>query len=186
MYKRQALSFLEFNNLIKDNSRFINFGLAGATEDIEIKSILLINQIKDFASSTNYHPEILFKTNLKQAKLSTFDYPVKKTNHPELKNTLVDMEASAIFYAANKWLTSDRIHLIKVASDHLDPTEFKANKPQELANMAFIKVKDLITSFLHEIESYQQQDWSSSKEVQLLTTDLRLSCLLYTSPSPRD
>ena len=109
----------------------LNFGLAGATEDLSIGELFLINKITDYGTGINYYPDLLIQSSILQQSLITFDQPVSKDDH-KLESTLVDMEASGAWLAASKFIGPESFDCLKVVADHLEPKAFSKSEAQNL------------------------------------------------------
>lgn len=110
--------------LVKDNPRsadyIINVGICGSSnENYKIGQAFLINKITDASTGKSFYPETVFKHNLHEEHLITFDKPVKKNKVSNLPPCLVDMEASGFYEAASMYFQSHRIQLLKILSDYL-------------------------------------------------------------------
>ncbi len=91
----------------------INFGLAGAiNKKFDIGDISIINKIDDF------YPDILISHPFKEASIHCSLEVVTKNEN--IHADLVDMESIGFFRASSKFLTIDKIFLIKVVSDYLE------------------------------------------------------------------
>jgi purine-nucleoside phosphorylase len=91
----------------------INFGLAGAVNrEFKIGDIALINKID------NFYPDILRNHFFKEASIHCSEKVV--TEDININSDLVDMESEGFFRASSKFLTIDKIFLIKVVSDYLE------------------------------------------------------------------
>ena len=93
--------------------RVINVGLAGHGS-LSIGDTVLINQIIDEASNQAFYPSINFRWSGQQCALKTVSAPSDEYS----SKYAFDMEASAFFDIANRCLSSDKIHVLKVISDN--------------------------------------------------------------------
>ena len=93
--------------------RVINVGLAGHGV-LSIGDTALINQIFDDSSSQAFYPSINFRWRGQQSALKTLSVPSDRYS----SKYAFDMEASAFFDIANRYLTNDKIHVLKVISDN--------------------------------------------------------------------
>ena len=109
----------------------INFGLAGATKDIAIGELFLINKITDYGTGINYYPDLLLKSSISHNSLLTFDQPVSQNDH-ELDSTLVDMEASGAWLAASKFIGPESFDCLKIVADNLEPKAFSKTEAENL------------------------------------------------------
>ena len=93
--------------------RVINVGLSGHGV-LSIGDTALINQIIDDSSNQAFYPSINFRWRGQQSALKTLSAPSDKYS----SKYAFDMEASAFFDIANRCLTNDKIHVLKVVSDN--------------------------------------------------------------------
>ena len=99
------------NNLSSDV--VINIGCCCSKD---LKGMFVVNKITDEASGKDYYPDVLRIKGLPEAALVTSDRTV---NSPE-PGLLYEMEASAVWQAASKLLSPDRIIFLKIVSDSGD------------------------------------------------------------------
>ena len=91
----------------------INFGLAGAiNREFKIGDIALIHKIN------NFYPDILLKHPFQEASIFCSEKVIEGESEEDFD--LVDMESEGFFRASSKFLTIDKIFLIKVVSDYLE------------------------------------------------------------------
>ncbi len=146
IFTTQILS--SFKNF--DNVTVINLGIAGCYDkEVDIGSLLLINKIIDVACAKNYYPDILLKHALTEKVIETHDQPVilKQKDIPKnSKNNLVDMEVSGFFQAATNFLPPERIHCLKIVSDHLDTIDLDKEKTALLISQKIDAIENFISS----------------------------------------
>ncbi|KOF56669.1 MULTISPECIES: 5'-methylthioadenosine/S-adenosylhomocysteine nucleosidase family protein [Clostridium] len=94
---------------------FINVGICGSDERSEGEAFF-INKIKDVDSGEEYYPDIIIKHPFKEAYLETHSKVVK---HGDIRD-LCDMEGSAFFKSALKFMYHHQIAIIKIVSDTAD------------------------------------------------------------------
>lgn len=97
----------------------VSIGFAGAREKIQIGELIYINRILDTGAQRSFYPDILIRHKLNEGCLATFDQAVESENILDTGIDLVDMEASATFQSACRFMTPDRIAILKIVSDHL-------------------------------------------------------------------
>lgn len=112
---------------IKEELLIFNFGICGTPDSRLNKGTLCwVNRITDASTGRNYLPEALLKHALPEHSLVSYDKPIRKNTGVSVdieKNqrfSLVDMEASGFFAAAQVFLPPERIICIKLVSDHLE------------------------------------------------------------------
>ena len=112
---------------IKEELIIFNFGICGTPDSRLSKGTLCwVNRITDASTGRNYLPEALLKHALPERSLVSYDKPIRKNKRISVnieKNqrfSLVDMEASGFFAAAQVFLPPEKIICIKLVSDHLE------------------------------------------------------------------
>ena len=93
----------------------INIGVAGHAS-LSIGDVVLINKVIDDDSGKAFYPSINFRWRGQQSALKTVSLPTDEYS----VEYAFDMEASAFFEIANRCVTTDKIHILKVISDNAD------------------------------------------------------------------
>jgi len=93
----------------------INIGVAGHAS-LSIGDVVLINKVIDDDSEKAFYPSINFRWRGQQSALKTVSQPTDEYS----VEYAFDMEASAFFEIANRCVTTDKIHILKVISDNAD------------------------------------------------------------------
>jgi len=138
-----------------------NIGIAGAPETHEIGNLFLVNQIRDESTRRSYYPDLFIRHSLKEGKLITVDRP---HINGEQSDSLIDMEASGFFEAANVYLPPSQIACLKIVSDH--KKNVKLNREM---------VSELIRNRIPEMDSYLSS-WNTfitDQQHELLTENDR-------------
>jgi nucleoside phosphorylase len=141
----------------------INIGIAGADKRYTIGDMLLINKIYDVEKKRFYFPQMRYKSVLKEASLHTFCTPVDNAEQTDC----VDMEASAIFFAASKFLKTSNIVILKVVSDH-----FSTNIPLKTEVHRLIENH---LSFVKELVEDQDKNGKENNNIEPISTQLKLT-----------
>jgi len=130
----------------------INTGIAGGTADTG--SILLGHHVVDTATGAQWFPHLAphrITSHLKSAAIHTMDKPCTEYRD----GVVYDMEAAAIFSAASAYLTTDRMHCVKVVSDN----------PQEpVASLQSDQVVDFMRSTVSTVS--RLIDWQLANSVE--------------------
>jgi hypothetical protein len=135
----------------------INFGLAGAVNrEFKIGDIALINKIE------NYYPDILLKHPFKEASISCFEEVV--TNDIGITSDLVDMESVGFFRSSSKFLSIDKIFLIKVVSDYLECFIPSDDFLKDILNSKI----EIIDNFLSSLKSHDLELFDENKLNELI------------------
>ncbi|TGK28153.1 phosphorylase [Leptospira gomenensis] len=150
VFSAASVAFLlaKYEKEISPTSWIFNFGICGAPkESFRTGESYLVNKVTDASTGKNYFPDILFRSDLPESDLITYDKPVFADQISELPNTLVDMEASGFFQTSRKFFTSERIRIVKTVSDH-----FERIRTTEESNAAE-KISETITTSLPNLVS---------------------------------
>lgn len=120
-----ATTYLLLKEPPKKSDKILNFGICGSgLEKHKSGQIFLINKIEDVNSGKSYYPEIIFSHLLPEATIITYEKPVIKSKTSNSVSELVDMEVSGFYEAANTFVQSHNIIILKVVSDHLGGEKF--------------------------------------------------------------
>jgi len=138
--------------------RVINVGLAGHSV-LPIGETVLINQIIEKSSNKAFYPSINFRWRGHQSALKTLSSPSDKYS----SKYAFDMEASAFFDIANRCLSNDKIHVIKVISDN------SANPYKVLSKLSLQTCYiALLTSLIELLEIVVCKDKAETDELTLI------------------
>lgn len=108
------------------NTLLVNLGICGIHESSAAlpKTIFTAQKVTDMDTGRDYYPDLCPEIPIKSRNLYCFSSPVTKEDARE-KNlsagSLVDMESAGIMDAAERFLFSHQIVLIKIPSDSLEP-----------------------------------------------------------------
>lgn len=120
---------------LSDVQLMINVGICGAkSKQTAAGSIFAVRSIKDHSTGRRYLPDIIFRHDLPETELETWDHPVTKKHINEVQADVVDMEASGFYEAASQQLQSHQIQCLKIVSDHLEARPPKVREVRELIN----------------------------------------------------
>jgi len=107
-----AVGYIMSQNKPNKEDMLINVGICGSDIRKEGEAFL-VNKIVDIDSGQKYYPDIIIKHPFKEAYLETYSKIVK---HGCIKD-LCDMEGSAFYKSASKFMYQHQIAIIKVVSD---------------------------------------------------------------------
>jgi len=116
---KAAISVSSFLSKFEEISALVNIGICGGNKEDPLGELYLINKVTDVALAKSFYPQMLMRSELAEATISTFDRPVAFQNTPANSFWLADMEASGIWQAANAFIESEKIQFLKIVSDHL-------------------------------------------------------------------
>lgn len=118
------------------NDVFLNIGVCGAPGEYEIGEPLLIHQIID--TNRRYYPDILYTHPLREASIVCADEPQSiPCDFP------VDMESSAVFQAASRFVKLHQMGFIKIVSDHFSPQNVTKEGVTELIRSNVNKIDEV-------------------------------------------
>ena len=135
----------------RDIQAAVNLGLAGSTGNGKLGDLHLIHSIRDRHSDKSFYPDMLFRSDLPETKLTTYDHLVTKNDIENNKQTgLVDMEASGFYEAALAHWPGSRISCLKIISDFLDDAKLDKDKASNLIaeNIPEIEI------YLHNLQKF--------------------------------
>lgn len=109
-----ALTYLLAKMGCTQDDFVINIGICAGLKEIE--KAFFINKITDVATNRSYYPDVFYKHSFEEAEIFS-----GQTILSEGAYILYDMEAAAIYQAAVKFVSTDRISFIKIVSDNYSP-----------------------------------------------------------------
>lgn len=129
----------------KEAVQIVNVGVCGASDtSLPLGSVHVVNQVRDQATGRNYFPDRLYGAPFPESSLITVDDG--QSQEGAEKNSLYDMEASGVYQAATQFVSADRVHFLKVISDHLEPETLSPKRVQELMKNVAPAVLDFVES----------------------------------------
>ncbi|MEM7384758.1 MAG: hypothetical protein AAF514_07410 [Verrucomicrobiota bacterium] len=106
----------------KENGLWINVGIAGNSQH-DMGALLRANKITDAGTSRAWFPAPTFQTSIPGQSLITVDRPQSDYDSADL----YDMEASGFIETALRFSTVERVHSLKIVSDHSNETRKAIN-----------------------------------------------------------
>lgn len=97
---------------VKPSTHLINLGTCAGSQNMT--GIYRINKLIDVYSGRTFYPDILVKSDMAEAPITTVARPVLDADGGDM---LYDMEAAAIYEAASAWLSPHQMTFIKMVSD---------------------------------------------------------------------
>ncbi|MGY4686490.1 5'-methylthioadenosine/S-adenosylhomocysteine nucleosidase family protein [Petrotoga sp. DB-2] len=123
----------------------INLGICGSLNNkFNVGDLVLVNKVVDYERKRKYYTDILVKHNQKEGSIQSID--TLHSNY-EFEEDLVDMESSAFFEIASKFLSVHQVYVLKIVSD-------KVSKNQPLERLTKKYIDELIYDKLEEIFSF--------------------------------
>ena len=131
---------------IKAEDAIINVGTCAG--DYEPGQVFICNKITEEATGRTFYPDMILRSNLPERELVTAPVVIRKSIHEYANKdshnmALYDMEAAAIYQAANLYVGPHRMGFIKVVSDNGD-----------IEGMTPDFIKGLMAGAVDEIASY--------------------------------
>lgn len=108
---------------IKAEDAIINVGTCAG--DYEPGQVFICNKITEEATGRTFYPDMILRSSLPESELVTVPVVIRKSIHEYANKdshnmVLYDMEAAAIYQAANLYVGPHRMGFIKVVSDNGD------------------------------------------------------------------
>ena len=108
---------------IKAEDAIINVGTCAG--DYEPGQVFICNKITEEATGRTFYPDMILRSSLPERELVTAPVVIRKSIHEYANKdshnmALYDMEAAAIYQAANLYVGPHRIGFVKVVSDNGD------------------------------------------------------------------
>ena len=144
----------------KEAVQIVNVGVCGASDtSLPLGSVHVVNQVRDQATGRNYFPDRLYAAPFPESSLITVDNGQSQDEAEE--NSLYDMEASGVYQAATQFVSADRVHFLKVISDHLEPETLSPKRVQEL-------MKNVAPAVLNFLETLPEPEVTAPLETEEL------------------
>lgn len=108
---------------IKAEDAIINVGTCAG--DYEPGQVFICNKITEEATGRTFYPDMILRSSLPESELVTVPVVIRKSIHEYANKdshnmVLYDMEAAAIYQAANLYVGPHRMGFVKVVSDNGD------------------------------------------------------------------
>ncbi len=131
---------------INQDDVIINLGTCAG--DYEAGKVFICNKITEAATGRTFYPDMILRSSLSEKELVTVPTAIRKPIHKyadrDSHNTaLYDMEAAAIYQAANLYVGPHRMGFVKVVSDN-----------GEIEGLTPDFIRQLMTEAVDEIASY--------------------------------
>lgn len=131
---------------IKAEDAIINVGTCAG--DYEPGQVFICNKITEEATDRTFYPDMILRSSLPERELVTAPVVIRKSIHEYVNKdsydmVLYDMEAAAIYQAANLYVGPHRMGFVKVVSDNGD-----------IEGLTPDFIKGLMAEVVDEIASY--------------------------------
>ena len=107
-----ATAALLHNDKGRERGICLNIGIAGHGS-LSLGKLFIAHRISDSGTGTDWYPQMTFNPSCESSRLVTLDEP--SADYP--KNTGLDMEASAFYPIATRYVTAELCQVLKVVSD---------------------------------------------------------------------
>ncbi len=150
-----------------------NIGTAGSvSKALPIGEPFAIHRICDAAVKKEWYPDVLVHHVLRQAALTTVDQVARSCDGIE-NEMLIDMEAAGFFQTALRFVTCERIAVIKVVSDYIGLSIPSAEQIERQMSEALPLTAEALSKYASFGEKVcHMQD---EQTLQALTQSLRLT-----------
>jgi hypothetical protein len=118
----------------------VNFGTAAGRDPVT--ACFRIHKITEEATGRDFYPGLVWRTAFSERTLRTV--PQQENSGNSDLSSLTDMEGAGFFQAAARFLSPDRILLLKVVSDAGDTSDLTAERLREICAAAAGKVTDCL------------------------------------------
>ena len=159
----------------------LNIGIAGcyretSQQSIAIGDLFLAHKLVEASSGREFFPDILVKTDIPEATVTTVDRPLLRSSDTEVAEGLVDMEASGFFLAAATFLPPHQIGCLKIVSDFLEVERFDKAWVSSLIEARMEAIERTINAY-RELASLSVEVLDADEQVLLskIRIDLRLT-----------
>lgn len=124
-----ATAYLHHASGHEPHTVYLNVGIAGSA-DVPEGACCFAHKITDQALQKAYYPYCYKQLHLPSIDLLTVDHPQTQP----IPQVMVDMEASAFFHTANRFVPQEQLHVLKVISDPLT-VEATGLKPKAVTTL---------------------------------------------------
>lgn len=165
-----AVSYIISKNDIKSEDAFINIGTSGSSKRY-LGEAVLINKIKDMDTLESFYPDILIKHKFEEGYLETYSNIVTQRKIDDL----CDMEGSAFFKSAAKFMCVNQIFVIKIVSDNLTEKRLDGNHVKNCISKNLALISNFIENYLNSIDKVNFFNQDDEDIILAVTHSLRLT-----------
>lgn len=166
----------------KSSDLVINLGIAGYTaghtatisETVLPGNLYLVTKITEQATGRTFYPDLLYRNDFKKLPATTVCTPVSD-NAAFPAETLIDMEASALYQALLPFITPERMFFFKVVSDVPGSKNHTAPVTPALTEQLIDSHAEKILAFIKDLS----QSLTGFFEVSFTPEEKRLKKELY-------
>ncbi len=159
------------NNSRLSKSAWLNMGIAGH-QHAPIGKLLLVHKVTDSERDNVFYPPLLLDIDCETTDLISVDTP--ETEY--IDNSAYDMEGSAFYSTASRFVTSELVQVVKIVSDNSDQSaeHVTESKIQGWVRENLKLIVDIVEQLLSMSAEYQSI-YSPSNEFQELADKVYLT-----------
>lgn len=151
---------------IKAEDAIINVGTCAG--DYEPGQVFICNKITEEASGRIFYPDMILRSGLSERELVTVPVVIHKPIHEYVNKdshnmALYDMEAAAIYQAANLYVGPHRMGFVKVVSDNGDIEGLTPDFIKKLMAEAVDEIASYVDMFVTDAGNWHNDKLNSGK-----------------------
>lgn len=151
---------------IRAEDAIINVGTCAG--DYEPGQVFICNKITEAATGRTFYPDMILRSGLPERELVTVPVVIRKPIHEYVnKNSydmaLYDMEAAAIYQAANLYVGPHRMGFVKVVSDNGDIEGLTPDFIKKLMAEAVDEIASYVDMFVTDAGNWHNDKLNSGK-----------------------
>lgn len=151
---------------IKAEDAIINVGTCAG--DYEPGQVFICNKITEEATGRTFYPDMILRSSLPERELVTAPVVIRKSIHEYANKdshnmALYDMEAAAIYQAANLYVGPHRMGFVKVVSDNGDIEGLTSDFIKKLMTEAVDEIASYVNMFVTDAGNWYNDKLNSGK-----------------------
>jgi len=140
-----AYLFGAFPELLQD-ACLVNFGCCGTNRaSVETSTLVLAGRVTDLDTRRDYYPDFRQELGLEPVHLRCAPAPVRQDRSED--DAWYDMESAGFCEAAARFVSADRLLVLKIVSDHLDAACLDAAALTRQIRERMIEIDRTVTTF---------------------------------------
>lgn len=151
---------------IKAEDAIINVGTCAG--DYEPGQVFICNKITEEATGRTFYPDMILRSGMPERELVTAPVVIRKSIHEYANKdshnmALYDMEAAAIYQAANLYVGPHRMGFVKVVSDNGDIEGLTSDFIKKLMTEAVDEISSYVNMFVTDAGNWHNDKLNSGK-----------------------
>ena len=151
---------------IRAEDAIINVGTCAG--DYEPGQVFICNKITEAATGRTFYPDMILRSGLPERELVTVPVVIRKPIHEYVNKdsydmALYDMEAAAIYQAANLYVGPHRMGFVKVVSDNGDIEGLTPDFIKKLMTEAVDEIASYVDMFVTDAGNWHNDKLNSGK-----------------------